>query len=159
MLKSIWLTCWLKGFSPQYELLDKSRNFGSKSRSTRGTLCHSLPKVGQSNKELDFGSSNTTNYRNLKRFWTVCCGSAQSINGSATRKMVVIQNQDLTLHSMLCGHLFEFLTIFEFTATPPAFLSFMNVILSGIVWSSCCAYLNTICIFAPSFEQHLVHLQ
>lgn len=59
-----------------------------------------------------------------------------------------------------CGQLFAFLTMpFGLAAASAAFQSSIHVILSGMVWPSCLAYLEDVLIFFPSVEQHLNHLE
>ena len=58
------------------------------------------------------------------------------------------------------GGLYEFKVMpFGLTSAPATFQRFMDVVLAGLKWNSVLVYLDDICVFSNSFEEHLSHVR
>ena len=55
---------------------------------------------------------------------------------------------------------FEFMKMpFGMCNAPVTFQRLMEIVLSGLLWKECFAYLDDVLISSPNFDSHLAHLQ
>ena len=58
------------------------------------------------------------------------------------------------------GGLYEFNVMpFGLTSAPATFQRFMDVVVAGLKWNSVLVYLDDICVFSNSFEEHVSHVR
>ena len=58
-----------------------------------------------------------------------------------------------------CG-LFEFVRMpFGMCNAPATFQRLIEVVLAGLLWKECFAYIDDVLVSSPDFESHLAHLQ
>lgn len=72
-----------------------------------------------------------------------------------------MSEQDREKTAFICSEgLFEYTMMpFGLCNAPATFQRLMNLILAGIQWQTCLAYIDDILIFSPTFDRHLQDLE